>query len=329
MNPKSELFTKICSVINNQFSIDKLSEQQYQLIYDCIDQYIIKSKSSNKKLSESITFYLNAKKAEGLSLITINNYKLSLKLLNNYLNNPPITEIDADKIREFLIYLKENRHLKKSSIQTNLCAIRTFFSWLHNEHYIDENPLNRIKSTHIDKKNTRHPLQSENVEKARNACISKRDKAIFEFFLSTGCRLSEVINIKTENINFYNRSVTVTGKGDKVVYFSVRAKIFIEDYLNNESKNKTYLFTSSVYPYNKLTNRGMERIIHKIGEKANLKEPLYPHKLRHTFATNALSSGMDITSIQQLLGHNDLNTTQIYAEINNSIVHSQYNRMIN
>lgn len=324
MDSKSELFARICSIVS------PADQEQYQKLWECIDQYIIKDKLTAKRLGESINIYLDAKRAEGLSIRTVNNYLQSLTLLFNYVGDILLAEIDTATIRSFLVYLKDERHQKKSSVQTNLCAVRTFFGWLYNERFISENPLNRVKSTHIDKKSARHPMQPENVERARNACITKRDKAMFEFFLSTGCRLSEVSNIKTEDIDFHNRSVVVTGKGDKqrTVYFSVRAKFFIEEYLNSDSKNKEYLFTSSCAPYGKLSGQGIERIFQNIGRRANINERLYPHKLRHTFATNALSSGMDITSIQQLLGHSDLNTTQIYAELNHSVVHSQYDRMV-
>lgn len=324
MDSKSELFARICTIAH-------LTDQdQYRQLWECIDQYIIKDKMTAKTLGEGINLYLTAKRAEGLSARTIDNYAKSLSLLSNYLGDVLIAEIDTGMIREFLAYLKDVRNQKKSSIQTNLCSVRTFFGWLYNERFITENPTNRIKSIHIDKKNARHPMQQENVERARNACLTKRDRAIFEFFLSTGCRLQEVVNIKTAEIDFQNRSVVVTGKGDKsrTVYFSVRAKFFIEEYLNSESKNKEYLFTSTSAPYGKLSGPGIESVLKKIGKRANLNERLFPHKLRHTFASNALTSGMDITSIQQLLGHSNLDTTQIYAEINHTVVHHQYDRLV-
>lgn len=324
MDCKSELFASICSI----FTLS--NPDQGQQLWNCLDQYVIKDKLTCKSLDEGVNLYIEAKKAEGLSQRTIGNYIQSLALLQHHLGNVLLAEVDTANIRSYLVYLKDERHQKKSSIQTNLCVVRTFFTWLCNERFISDNPVNRIKSAHIDKRSARHPLQQENIERVREACETRRDKALFEFFLSTGCRLSEVVNIKTGDIDFNNRSVVVTGKGDKrrTVYFSVRAKYYIEEYLAHDSKNKEWLFTSEIAPYGKLSGQGIERIFQNIGRRSNINERLFPHKLRHTFATNALSSGMDITSIQQLLGHSDLNTTQIYAELNSTVVHNQYDMLV-
>lgn len=181
----------------------------------------------------------------------------------------------------------------------------------------------------LDKKNARQALSVEELERLRDACEGYREKALVEFLVSTGCRLSEVAQLKAEDLNFADRSVMVTGKGDKdrVVYFSVRARLMLQEYIK-ERKGGEGLFVSSKYPYEPLKPRAIQRIIHNVSERAGLAGRVHPHLLRHTFATLALNSGMDVTVIQRLLGHEDIATTQIYASMNEEVVKHQYNKYV-
>ena len=169
----------------------------------------------------------------------------------------------------------------------------------------------------------------EELERLRDACQGYREKALVEFLVSSGCRLSEVAQLRVENLNFAERSVMVTGKGDKdrVVYFSVRARLMLQEYIK-ERKGGDGLFVSSKAPYQPLKQRAIQRIVHAASERAGLESRVHPHLLRHTFATHALNSGMDVTVIQRLLGHEDIATTQIYAAMNEDVIKHQYNKYI-
>ena len=169
----------------------------------------------------------------------------------------------------------------------------------------------------------------DELERLRDACKGYREKALVEFLVSTGCRLSEVAQLRAADLDLVGRTVKVTGKGDKdrVVYFSVRARLMIQEYFVAR-KGGDGLFCSSKSPYEPLKPRAIQRLIRAVSERAGLDRRVHPHLLRHTFATHALNSGMDVTVIQRLLGHEDVSTTQIYAELNDETVKHQYNKYV-
>lgn len=201
--------------------------------------------------------------------------------------------------------------------------------WLYTEEKIKKNPMLKIRSLKLDKKNARQALSVEELERLRDACKGYREKALVEFLVSTGCRLSEVANLKVADLNFADRSVMVIGKGDKdrVVFFSVRARLMLQEYIK-ERKGGDGLFVSTKTPYLPLKQRAIQRIIAGISERAGLASRVHPHLLRHTFATHALNAGMDVTAIQRRLGHEDISTTQIYAAMNEDVIKHQYNKYV-
>ncbi|MFQ9125643.1 MAG: tyrosine-type recombinase/integrase [Butyricicoccaceae bacterium] len=133
--------------------------------------------------------------------------------------------------------------------------------------------------------------------------------------VSSGCRVSEVAGLRVDDIDWRDRKCKVIGKGNKerTVYFSVRAKLMLQLYIEGR-KGGEALFSSSRAPYEPLSDRGIEKIISKLGKRIGMERPLYPHLMRHTFASHALNCGMELTIIQHLLGHSDPKTTLIYAK---------------
>jgi len=219
--------------------------------------------------------------------------------------------------------------LKETSLQTHINTLRAFFGWLHTEEKIKKNPMSKIKSLKLDKKGARQALSVEELERLRDACKGYREKALVEFLVSTGCRLSEVAQLRAADLDLVGRTVRVTGKGDKdrVVYFSVRTRLMLQEYFVAR-KGGDGLFCSSKSPYEPLKPRAIQRLIRAVSERAGLDKRVHPHLLRHTFATHALNSGMDVTVIQRLLGHEDVATTQIYAELNDETVKHQYTKYV-
>lgn len=295
-----------------------------------VGEYRISRDPSRERggLERKVSAFLAAKKIDGLSPKTLKNYREMLNCFAAKVEKP-VTRIDTDDIRGYISYLAQERGLKDSSIQTHINTLRSFFSWLDQEDAIRKNPMRKIKSIKLDKLQTRRPLSPEELERLRDGCRTYREKALVEFLVSSGCRLSEAAGICTNQIDWRERSVEVIGKGGKrrVVYFSVRAALMLRAYMEQRRGGEA-LFASSRAPYGPMSPRAIERAVEAVGVRAGERRRIHPHILRHTFATNALHGGMDITVIQHLMGHTDPKTTLIYAELRPDAVKYAYERVI-
>lgn len=318
MNTKQELITRL----ENAFPG---AEDTIAAIL--ADYRITRETGREGDLRKRITAFLAAKKIDGLSAKTLKNYREMLLAFASR-EDKPTARISADDIREYIGTLAE-RGLKDSSIQTHINTLRSFFSWLDMEDMIKRNPMRKIKSLKIDRAKARRPLTQEQLERLRDGCRSYKEKALVEFLVSSGCRLSETVGIRVDAVDWQGRSVTVLGKGGKerTVYFSVRAKLMLQEYLA-QRKGGDALFASSRAPYSPMTPRAIEKAMQKIGERAEINQRIHPHILRHTFASNAINAGMDITIIQRLLGHTDPKTTLIYAELSPRTVRYEYEKVV-
>lgn len=324
MNAKKELEQRIFATFSGETSITA------EAVREILKDYNITRETDETRsdLHRRIQYYLGAKKIDGLSARTLANYKYNLELFAERVNKSA-ARITTDDIRGYITYLDETRHLKETSLQTHINTLRAFFGWLHTEEKIKKNPMSKIKSLKLDKKGARQALSVEELERLRDACEGYREKALVEFLVSTGCRLSEVAQLHAADLDLTERTVKVTGKGDKdrSVYFSVRARLMLQEYIRAR-KGGEGLFCSCKAPYQPLKQRAIQRIIQRISERAGLAARVHPHLLRHTFATHALNGGMDVTVIQRLLGHEDIATTQIYAAMNDETIKHQYNKYV-
>lgn len=274
---------------------NKLENVEINLILD--KEKVIADRSSNDKL---LKMFLSAKNIEGCSSKTLKYYR---EILEKFIKDidKAIKDITTDEIRHYLTNYKEERSCSLTSIDNIRRVLSSFFKWLEDEDYILKSPIRRI---HKIKTLTqvKEPFTDEEIEKMREGCKNIRDLAIIELLYSTGIRVGELINLNIKDMNFAERSCIVLGKGNKQreVYFDIRSKLHLEEYLKKRGDNNPALFVSKNKPHQRLTSATIEFFIRELGRTLNI-EKAHPHKFRRTMATVALDKGMAIEEVQRLL----------------------------
>lgn len=264
------------------------------------------------------------KRLEGLSENTLKGYRLELRIFAEHVHKAT-EDVTTNDIRN---YLGQFNNLKISTISGKLSALKSFFGWLAGEEIIKKDTTQKIK---VPKKEKRLPkaLNVEEFELLRESCKTIRERALVEVFYATGCRLSEVSGMNRSDIDWQGMSYRVIGKGDKEreVFFSHKAFYHLKKYLLQRGDNEDALFVTMRKPYRRVSNRAIQREIKIIADRSGIKKKIYPHILRHTFATDLLNNGADLASVQALLGHEDPATTMIYTNVTDERkkqVHRQY-----
>ncbi|BAQ14695.1 putative phage integrase [Clostridium botulinum] len=276
-------------------------------------------------IEEKLQIYLASKKLDGLSLKTLKNYQYNLAIFADHLRKPLGTITTMD-LRMFLaVRCKE---MKATSVNGQISILKSFFGWLHEEEYIPKNPAKKLKQTK-EPKRLRHAMTEEEVELLRQASKTDREKALIEFLISTGCRLSEVVGVNKDDINWHEMSLNVIGKGNKErkVYFSTKAKILLKKYLLTREDNNEALFVTSKRPHSRLGGRSIQREIKKIAKRAEIDKSIYPHLFRHSFATCKINSGMPLPVLQHIMGHENPSTTQVYAQLSEENIKYEYKKI--
>ena len=260
------------------------------------------------------------------------SYREDITNFLNYLEKKQLNykKIDGEIIRDYLKYLDEAK-LKNSTIARRISALRTFYNYLLNKNIVDTNLFNSIRNPKLEKKLPNYLSYEELAKILDNIDISTkiglRNRLLVELFYATGCRVSEMINIKVSDINKSNNSIRIMGKGSKerIVYFGEYARDYLDRYL--PLIDTDYLFTQE--SRDKLSIHDVEYIISDLVKNLALKTHVTPHTLRHTFATHLLNNGADIKTVQELLGHSSLNTTGIYTHVSNERIKEVYRKTFN
>ncbi len=267
---------------------------------------------------------------------TINSYERDLSIYKSYIKsneNINYLTINKEEIRNFLKYLDEI-NLSKNTISRILSALRHFYSYLVINNKLKVNQFKLIKNPKKDKKLPNF-VQNDELEIIFSSIetdtpLGLRNRLIVELLYATGLRVSELTNLKLSDIDINNNEIRVLGKGSKerIAYFGEYAKKYLIEYINTsrkellDKKKSEYLLIN--HQGDELSPRGVEHIIDEIVKKAALKHHISPHVLRHTFATDLLNNGADLKSVQELLGHSSLSTTQIYTHITSERLRSVY-----
>ena len=263
---------------------------------------------------------------------TIINYQVDLLEFMEFTNNN--IDIDKDTVNAYLKKLYE-LNISKSSISRKLSSLRSFYNYLVKNNITTNNYFTMIKNP---KKDNSLPklVKEDDIDKmllipdTRN-WIGKRNLLIIRMLYSTGLRVSELVNIKLNELNISDRTIRVLGKGSKerIVVFGNNTKEALNDYINNgrykvDFHNSEYLFLNK--DGNRLSTRYVRKIIDDIIFKSSIETHVSPHMLRHTFATGMLNNGADLVSVKELLGHESLNTTSIYTHVSDDKIREIYNK---
>lgn len=265
---------------------------------------------------------------------TIESYARDLEKYYQFQKQREIkmNQIKKEHIKEYLKYLKESK-MSDKSISRNISSIRTFYKFLLMERVITKSPIELIELPKI-KKTLPTVLSTEEVSRLLDITItdaySARNKAMLELMYATGLRVSELIALKKQDINFEDAVLKTMGKGSKerilpIGDYSLDAlRVYLDGYRDELMKKKVtdYLFLNN--HGTPITRQGFFKIIKKLAKEKNITTPFSPHTLRHSFATHLLDCGADLRSIQELLGHSDISTTQIYTHVSNDLLKENY-----
>lgn len=298
-----------------------------KVIDETLYDYEIQSKCTDlvtSDIEEKAAIYIACKTLEGLSSKTLDNYRLFLIKLDRFFTKPCST-ISTMDLRMFLAFMGKGK--QPSTVNGYITSLKGFFGWLQSEEYIIKNPAFKLKQTKVPHV-ILQPYKPENVELLREACKTEKEKCLFELLDSTASRISELDNIKIEDINFVEQSIKVLGKGNKerIVYFSTKAKIHLKVYIGDRISG--YLFLSDRGKHQHIKVRALQLIINKIKSRSGVEERVHAHKFRRTQATRLLNSGMRIEGVQGILGHTTPSTTQIYAQLSQDNLKHEYRRLV-
>ena len=275
---------------------------------------------------DTVVCFINAKRIEGCSEKTLSYYRQTIVSMLSGIDKEP-QEIVTEDLRKYLTEYQTNRKSSKVTIDNIRRILSSYFSWLEDEDYIVKSPVRRIHKVKTAKV-VKDTYTDEALELMRDNCTTARDLAMIDLLASSGMRVGELVTLNREDINFNERECVVIGKGNKerLVYFDARTKIHLQSYLEGRTDENPALFVSLKAPFDRLMIGGVETRLRELGKRLNIPK-VHPHKFRRTLATTAIDKGMPIEQVQQLLGHQKIDTTMHYAMVkqqNVKLAHRKY-----
>jgi integrase/recombinase XerD len=278
--------------------------------------------------------YLTLLKVEkNLSENSINSYKTDLFKLFDFLESEKINDLNDVKYKHITKYFEKQRNeeINSSTVSRYSSSIKGFFVFMLQQGYIEKNPALNLKSTKIAR-SLPSVLSFDEVDKILNTPktndkLGLRDKAILELLYSSGLRVSELLNLKISDLFFGDEVVRVLGKGSKqrIVPIGSSAINWITEYLKKtrpllekKAKSENLIFLNS--RGSKLSRMAIWKIVNKYCQEAKIEKEVHPHTFRHSFATHLLEGGADLRAVQEMLGHSDISTTQIYTHIDREYI---------
>jgi len=280
--------------------------------------------------SDVIKAYLSALRIEGRTPKTISHYEYNIRKFFDHCKMP-VSRVSVYHIRSYLEHCKANGNCD-TTLEDKRSDLASFFKWLHNEDIIDRNPMKNIGRIRCEKK-VKDVYSKSDIYRLHNncdivrgdRCSEVRNRALLSLLEATGCRISEICQLNRDDIDLVNREIKVFGKGKKerMVYIDRLSAMLIKDYLDSRTDDLPALFIGK--RSDRMKPGGVRKLLRSIADKAKV-DCAYPHKFRRTLATDLISHGMPLEEVQQLLGHENINTTMQYVLVDQQTVKNSYNK---
>lgn len=294
-----------------------LTEKQMKMLEQVLTKHLsgVIAAEMEQKEVELLPAFIAAKRVEGCSEKSLRYYESTIRNMLEAVSKPE-KQITTEDLRSYLDTYQRRGTVSKVTLDNVRRILSTFFSWLEDEDYIVKSPVRRIHKVKTGK-TVKETYTDESLELMRDYCDNPRDLAMIDLLASTGIRVGELVKLNRADVDFENRECIVFGKGNKErkVYFDARTKIHLQKYLASRTDDNEALFVSLIKPFDRLQISGVEIRLRKIGRDLGIHKT-HPHKFRRTLATMAIDKGMPIEQVQQLLGHQSIDTTLQYAMVN-------------
>ena len=299
----------------------------HEALEKCLRFYNVTDEPREEREPEYTELFLSAKRIEGRSEKSLQYYKSTIGKMLIAIGKP-VRHITTDDLRGYLSDYQEKNGTSKVTIDNIRRILSSFFGWLEDEDYIIKSPVRRIHKVKTGK-TVKETYTDEELELMRDKCEEKRDLAMIDMLASTGMRIGEMVLLNRKDINFAERECVVFGKGDKerIVYFDARTKMHLQAYLDSREDDDPALFVSLTSPHARMNIGGIEVRLRNLGKNLGI-ERVHPHKFRRTLATMAIDKGMPIEQLQQLLGHQRIDTTMQYAMVKQNNVKLAHKKFI-
>lgn len=287
-----------------------------------------------KQINEFISYLHNVKRT---SQNTEMSYKRDLNKLNRFLAERHIydvEEVTEKALEEYVFYLEES-HFAAATISRNIASMKAFFQFMYKEERIGENVSKNLKAPKLEKKIPEILSMDEVIrlleQPAGESPKEIRDKAMLELLYATGIRVTELITLKVADINLQSGFLVCKESGrERMIPFGKAAKNALTRYLNGVRENMVEDKTSEILFANcsgkPMSRQGFWKLIKYYAKKAGIEEDITPHTLRHSFAAHLVENGADLRSVQEMLGHSDISTTQVYANMSHNRIRDVYEK---